>query len=621
MTATPVVAIGAHNNPANYYSDTVYGPALQKFDSVGNTYPHGHRADIPGCMSIITSIKLDVAGNAYVGCSVWGNYYTDEAMNTAWQTHAEGITEDDVMFAATAAKLDPNGIILWHVNHKAPVFSIAIDEDGNLYTFGVATTDAGVWMEDSWRDGGGEAADRTGYYTTRKYNSAGVLQWSADHGFSSSSSNRGGIFYKNGYVYTIGSGSSIYGMLCKYDADTGAVIWRTGFYIVAQESLYPSDLVVDSSDNIYLAGAFNFVTDRTYFYWIVKYNSDGELIDKVPREADNIEAEALHIVLDSSENVIVCSRPYFDGYYFYKYDSDLNFIEKNSSGIFDSDYYNLINGIAIDADDNIYFCSRYMTSDYSVYKLSADLSAFVWFAKTYSRTIAEGYYVDVFSIDVREVETPPLLTRFRLGKPTYQGDRYAAVPGLPLSVSLSTPALYRDYIGRALPQIYRVYLIGGTDPVEVMASFISIRKTSENLAVTVVVPGFSEADLTAIEALEEGTIVIQKGIRWPNGSEQLDTLVEIALSGFRYDGGVRSQSLTLLGAGAASGTHTTTRRLTGISYRNSSDGIRRIRCALDTYVQPGDTADLGNDETLVVGDVSLTIRPDQALMELVEAVP
>lgn len=55
----------------------------------------------------------------------------------------------------------------------------------------------------------------------------------------------------------------------------------------------------------------------------------------------------------------------------------------------------------------------------------------------------------------------------------------------------------------------------------------------------------------------------------------------------------------------------------GISYRYSSEGKRRIRCAI-ADIQPGDTVNLGGGETMEVTEVSYEIRPTRGEMELSE---
>ena len=607
--AAPIIALGA-----NIKLGTA---AALKFDSAGNSYPHGSSYELPWASGRVSCVAIDSVGNTYFGC------VSRFALTQTYSTY----------------KLDPNGYLIWAANHGASVYGIAVDTSGNVYTVGEAVTDAGVIFPRDPYYGGGALGDRTGYYTLRKYNSAGVLQWSADHGmgyptatffFGQMDVYTIPVVYDSGYLYIGGatfnsftdeSTYSQWGALTKVNATTGAVVWRAAIqdpFDVYETAWYGvNDIVLDGAGSVYVAGYFGHDTSKEV---IRKFDTDGtQLAAAAMIKVGIYDGYGVGIKRTSSGTLIVLTAPYKaadEKYYcLHRYDSALALEETYSVVSFDRATI-ISTGLAIDDDDRIYITSSNDDDD-SLWCYPADVSALSW---SVSADDTSSVAVGV-CLAVAEVETPPLSIQVSFGVPTLIGDLYSAIPGLSVPVSLMVPALYRDYIGRALPQIYRVYLTGGTGPIEVVASFISIRKTSENLAATVVVPAFSEADLTAIEDREAGTLILQKGIRWPDGSEQLDTLAEIALSGFRYDSGVRSQSLTLLGAGAASGTHTTTRRLTGISYRNSSDGIRRIRCALDTYVQPGDTADLGDAETLVVGEVTITIRPDQGLMELAEAVP
>jgi len=46
--------------------------------------------------------------------------------------------------------------------------------------------------------------------------------------------------------------------------------------------------------------------------------------------------------------------------------------------------------------------------------------------------------------------------------------------------------------------------------------------------------------------------------------------------------------------------------------------VRRVRCAVDTYLAVGDTADLGGGETLIVTEIVYNISPETALMEIAE---
>jgi hypothetical protein len=61
------------------------------------------------------------------------------------------------------------------------------------------------------------------------------------------------------------------------------------------------------------------------------------------------------------------------------------------------------------------------------------------------------------------------------------------------------------------------------------------------------------------------------------------------------------------------------RTLKGVSYRALSGGKRRVRCAVDTWLASGDTAAIGPGETMLVGQVTCSITPEAASMEVAEA--
>jgi len=43
-----------------------------------------------------------------------------------------------------------------------------------------------------------------------------------------------------------------------------------------------------------------------------------------------------------------------------------------------------------------------------------------------------------------------------------------------------------------------------------------------------------------------------------------------------------------------------------------------VRCAVDTFLRPGDTADLGAGETMTVAELTYSVTPTSASMEIAE---
>jgi hypothetical protein len=176
---------------------------------------------------------------------------------------------------------------------------------------------------------------------------------------------------------------------------------------------------------------------------------------------------------------------------------------------------------------------------------------------------------------------------------------------------------WRDYSGaRKFPEVYRLYLTG-TPNIELPIASLQCRSDLNTLTLSLVVPALTSALISAIESRITGELVVLKGLRFPSGTEQIDEMLRVPLDSLRYDLGQQSGSASLSGTVANSGGGRV-RTLNGISYRNTIGGVRRVRCAVDTYLQPGDTANLGGGETLVVAEIVYAINPNQSTMEIVE---
>jgi len=125
--------------------------------------------------------------------------------------------------------------------------------------------------------------------------------------------------------------------------------------------------------------------------------------------------------------------------------------------------------------------------------------------------------------------------------------------------------------------------------------------------------------LDAIDARPNGDLVIYSGFALQNGVEVLNALITVHFDDLRYDLGARSGSATLTGHQQVTYSNPRTRALVGISYISATNGVRRVRCDPDMYLSPGDTATWGGGESMVVGDISYTISPSRAVIEVAEA--
>ncbi len=199
---------------------------------------------------------------------------------------------------------------------------------------------------------------------------------------------------------------------------------------------------------------------------------------------------------------------------------------------------------------------------------------------------------------------------------SWLGDLYSTIPALAIVLGFGVPALFRDYIGRPRQTIYRLVLTGSPNLELPLASFQVRRNTNQDW-LECVVPIPDSATVAAINARTAGDLVIMRGVRLDDG-EMIDEMVRVSFDGLRMDVGARSSSATLSGSATVAATPKT-RTLRGISYRAFDDGRRRIRCEVDTYLSPGDTADCGGGETLLVEDMSYQVSPQSAIMEIAEA--
>lgn len=593
MATKPAVAVGLWQQFAE--------GILAKFDSAGNTYPHGHGAnyfaEYPGNASGYyqgphgLAMVLDSQGNTYQAGPV--SYLYDSAASTAAYGYA----------AFTLIKADPNGYPIWRANHGAAVTALVVDASGNAYTVGDPVNAAGqVWQSGS----------RAGYYTTRKYSPAGELLWSADHGYSptyvDTFARMAIALGADGYLYTGGGWNATTGNVTRYDPATGAVLAQ----LVPSASAGLQGMVVDASGHLFLIGISNTV--------LAKYDGSGALLASAPlRYSENGDGYyPRNLAMDADGTLVIrTDAPYYNylTQFLFRYDSNCALVAEQTP----LDSIVPWRGMALDPDGRIYLVAKsYGTPAYHPPQLAqfdADFDP-VW-----ANTTALTGKGDAHSVAATVVETPPLAIPLRLAVPEIIGDRVSHIPGLPLPLGIGIPRLLRDYVGPPMPAVYRLELTGDPDPLPLPISALQIRRNATGVFVEATIPAATGAILAGIEARSAGDLVVYRGVRFPDGAEQLDMMLQVALSSLRYDGGSNSASVTLQGQADAptDGGDNGTRYLQQISYRNNASGRRRVRCAVDTYLRAGDVADLGAGETMLVGEIVCTIGVSSAAMEVVEA--
>jgi len=619
--ASPIIAVGAFDGSISWDGGIPF-PILHKADSAGNYYPHGHRIQFGFSPYGILGIALDASGNAYLGMQLRGYLPTD-------LYYDKNCGEE--LF--TLRKVDPYGYTIWGVHHGQTVVSVCLDDDNNVYIFGDGVCDDG--------------SKRTSYVqsaiTTRKYDNDGNLLWSADHGFCASWTvqyfNNCKMVYKNGYIYT---GSTQYSnvsghrtCLTKYDSDTGDIVWKTMDGGNAAALAIARGIYVDDDDNVYVAGVIygpidTSIASQTHLF---KYNSSGVLLTSARMSSnwpDNVNVYYTDIVKTSDDLLVVSTLHgadgnaeygYYDNRRFDIYDLNLTFVGYGGT--------NDLNGTTIvrmdiDGDDNIYGITTGGTNvPYALpvlrkYDPTNNFDE-LWAIPFLDNSNLDSYehdLEDVYCLAVRDIEYPPLLLEVDLGIPVINIPSISP-PGLPITFSFGIPNIIREYIGRILPNIYRATL-SGTTAYECAISSFNILKTTESQSLSIVVPFLTSSQITEIESRIGNNIILYRGVKFSSGIEQLELMLSVTFDSVRYDYGANSGSLTLSGSSDLVTGFTKTRAIAGISYRNEINGIRRIRARVDTYLQPGDTADLGDGETLTVAEVTIYINEGSAVMEFTE---
>ena len=281
-----------------------------------------------------------------------------------------------------------------------------------------------------------------------------------------------------------------------------------------------------------------------------------------------------------------------------------------------------IRKIAIDDDDHVYAIMAedrsYGTAYKNLRKFDATTLDQVWSIPLYDNVEVDNFDhgMDVYSIAVRDVEYPPLLLKVNLGIPTIPIPSISP-PGLAINLLLGIPNFIREYVGRPLPNIYRATISGTTAYECAMSSFQILKNTSQQ-SLSIVIPFLTASQVTEVETRIGNNLTLYRGIKFLDESEQLEKMLSVVFDSIRYDYGSSSGSITLSGSSVLVSGFIKTRLITGISYRNEINGIRRIRSMVDTYLQPGDTADLGNGETLTVSEITIYLDEGSAVMEFSE---
>jgi len=213
-------------------------------------------------------------------------------------TESTGAGAQDILFI----KYDPNGTVLWQRTLGGSTqdfgYGAAVDSLGNPYLL-ARTNSTGAGDYD---------------FLLAKYNSSGNIQWQRTLGGSGreyaidlaidSSDN----LYALGYTESIGAGRADF-LVAKYDSD-GSLIWQR--IIGGTEFDIPEGIGIDSSDNVYLAGATGSSGQGSNDIFLVKYNSSGTVQWQRTLGLSGNE-NALDVSVDSLGNPVVVGQTFSIG--------------------------------------------------------------------------------------------------------------------------------------------------------------------------------------------------------------------------------------------------------------------------------------------------------------------
>lgn len=168
---------------------------------------------------------------------------------------------------------------------------------------------------------------------------------------------------------------------------------------------------------------------------------------------------------------------------------------------------------------------------------------------------------------------------------------------------------------------YRLILTGDADEVDdvelPMARYSSRMKSGEPSYLQVSVPN-ARAYVDQISLRTQGDLIISRGIRWSDGSFEVEEIARATIDRIGYDIGARSSTASITGRGTTTNDTPKSVVVPGISYHAISNNKSRYRGPIVNALRPGDTAVIDGAE-IVVGEVQHIVSPNQGYMEIAEA--
>ena len=333
-------------------------------DSMDDIYITGFTEGYGALGSDIFLLKYDTTGSQLWN-TTWGGSGDDEGwaigsgssddIYIGGSTSSFGALNDDIILL----KYNSTGSLKWDTTWGGPgdekCWRLVVDSSDNIYLTGETNSFGAV----------------NGDIILLKYNKTGALQW--NYTWGSAGNDRAeaigldslGNIYIAGESNNFGTGGDI--CLLKYN-NTGALQWNYTWGGIERD--FANSLAIDSSSNIYLVGTTKSYGALGYDVCLLKYDTSGALLWNYTWGGAGID-NGLDLVLDSSDNIFVAGSTRSYGalghdILLLRYDPTGTLQWNYTLGGVDSDYgYRL----AFDSSDNIFITGFEMDSgfDYDVF--------------------------------------------------------------------------------------------------------------------------------------------------------------------------------------------------------------------------------------------------------------
>ncbi len=573
--------VGVKNHPTEYF---------RKYRRNGDRIPfpnlHGAR---------IRAIALDASGNIYVGGDEAGpekyilRKYTAEGA-LVWSATASAVefidyTEyfptttvypDRVYAMALASngdvvtvggKIDGGGLVrryngatgalLWTARPGGIPDSLAIAADGTIYTAGEGSR--GYWLATDYFMPYGVLFARGTYayspadfvfidpapYNKRYYS---LFKWSSAGEFVAAVDPWGDINYNLNSTSLNLVGSTLH--VISDDISTTAYYSEATF---ANYKTYDLSLTELTAAVLSLNNRYEIDPETTYQ---VKVNDKLVLAANGVRyfPGNRVTATAGYAVsIPGGYGTMTITAAAL--YHFRVLDSDgvtPLWLNKNASGVVGVDRYgNTWEEQTYPGTATSYPPGYYTAWDQAFTELYATLAGGPDLGTTGTSYANDVDFWDCHLVHITELsQHPALALPLGLGLPEVIGDRYAIAPPLALSIAVRLPTTIRDFLGTIPAQtIYRLFLTGTPDLELPMAS-LSCRRTTGGIHLAVVCPAATPDRMAAIAARSTGALVVRRGVRFADRTEQLEDFLTVPLQTIAVDTGSQSASFTLSGIAA-----------------------------------------------------------------------